>query len=322
MAAKITNEIFLERARKVHGDKYNYKTPYIKNVIPILIECTKHGDFWQKPENHIYQKSGCPQCGLLKLSKTFSSNKETFVEKALKVHQNREYPYRYPGVYVNNRVPMEIECTLHGSWMQRPDNHLTGFGCAKCATEYTMNILRLPLMDKINKGYLIHDRKYQYHLIDEAKGQLDKVPIVCPVHGTFHQTWSQHLQGRGCRKCSKAVSKPETLWLDQLGIPSENRQIKIMRGERSKDNRKELFYRVDGIDHSTNTIYEYYGDYHHANPNVFAADKQHALFKCTYGEVYQRTLKREKFIKDSGYNLVTIWDSEFRPKNKDKLKIG
>jgi hypothetical protein len=299
---RITNEIYLERARRIHGDRYQYKTEYKGKEIPVLISCNLHGDFWQKPQEHIYQQSGCPDCGLLKLSEIFSSNKDAFVEKALLVHKDRTVPYRYIGSYINNHTHMEIECPLHGSWMQKPANHLSGHGCQKCAKEYTANFFRLPLEEKIKKGILVHAGKYSYDLVDETKGQLEKVSITCPKHGVFGQTWSSHLLGSGCRKCTNSVSKPERLWLDEMGIPEENRQIKIMRGDRSKDNRRELYYRVDGIDHTTNTIYEYYGDYHHANPTKYKANEHHALFKCTYGEVYERLLKKEAFLKTKNTN--------------------
>lgn len=57
----ITTESFIERAKKVHGDKYDYsKTKYVKMEEKICIICPIHGEFWQTPHNHL--KFGCNKC--------------------------------------------------------------------------------------------------------------------------------------------------------------------------------------------------------------------------------------------------------------------
>lgn len=58
-----TNEEFIERARKIHGSKYDYsKVNYITNRDKICIICPKHGEFWQTPGNHVDGRCGCPKC--------------------------------------------------------------------------------------------------------------------------------------------------------------------------------------------------------------------------------------------------------------------
>lgn len=59
----ITTDEFIISARNVHGDKYNYdNTQYFGKKRHVLITCPIHGDFLQKPMNHVHQKQGCPQC--------------------------------------------------------------------------------------------------------------------------------------------------------------------------------------------------------------------------------------------------------------------
>lgn len=54
---------FIERAKEIHGDVYDYSLVEYKNKsTPIKIICKKHGEFNSIPHNHIWQKSGCPQC--------------------------------------------------------------------------------------------------------------------------------------------------------------------------------------------------------------------------------------------------------------------
>lgn len=54
---KVTNDSFIERARLVHGDKYDYsKVEYKSNSTKICIICSIHGEFSQKPYVHL---QGC-----------------------------------------------------------------------------------------------------------------------------------------------------------------------------------------------------------------------------------------------------------------------
>ena len=59
-----TNEtVFINKAKIVHGDKYDYsKVNYIKSHEKVCIICPEHGEFWQKPNNHL-NGYGCPKCG-------------------------------------------------------------------------------------------------------------------------------------------------------------------------------------------------------------------------------------------------------------------
>ena len=60
---KLTTTEFIEKAKAVHGDKYDYsKTEYKGNRIKVCIICPEHGEFWQSPKNHVQRKAGCPRC--------------------------------------------------------------------------------------------------------------------------------------------------------------------------------------------------------------------------------------------------------------------
>ena len=66
MPKKFTTEEFIQRARKVHGDKYDYsKVEYVNNRTKVCIICPEHGEFWQAPTNHTDGKRGCPYCNKL-----------------------------------------------------------------------------------------------------------------------------------------------------------------------------------------------------------------------------------------------------------------
>ena len=57
-----TKEVFIERAQKKHGNRYDYsKVDYKGAEIPVCIICPIHGEFWQNANSHL-RGSGCPIC--------------------------------------------------------------------------------------------------------------------------------------------------------------------------------------------------------------------------------------------------------------------
>lgn len=59
----LTTEEFIEKSRKVHGDRYDYsKSEYFRHDVPVIIICPEHGEFEQRPDSH-WQGNGCQKCG-------------------------------------------------------------------------------------------------------------------------------------------------------------------------------------------------------------------------------------------------------------------
>lgn len=62
MPAKLTRKGFIERAKKRHGDKYDYsRANYKHSREKIVIGCPQHGWFEQVADNHL--RYGCKVCG-------------------------------------------------------------------------------------------------------------------------------------------------------------------------------------------------------------------------------------------------------------------
>ena len=59
----------------------------------------------------------------------------------------------------------------------------------------------------IEKANQLHDSKYDYSQVDYVNSRT-KVIIICPIHGSFEQLPSSHLQGNGCPKCAR-------IWTDE-----------------------------------------------------------------------------------------------------------
>lgn len=120
-------EKFIEKSKKIHGEKYIYTQVEYHNVnTPVTIKCPKHGNFSQRPFNHS-QGRGCPKCG----RESITSDTIEFTEKAIGVHGNR---YNYDKVNYNGALnKVIITCPSHGDFSQTPNDHLKGSGCADCS---------------------------------------------------------------------------------------------------------------------------------------------------------------------------------------------
>jgi hypothetical protein len=59
---KLNTEEFTQKSKKVHTEKYDYsKVIYIDTRTPVVIICSEHGEFLQKPTIHL-SGSGCQSC--------------------------------------------------------------------------------------------------------------------------------------------------------------------------------------------------------------------------------------------------------------------
>ena len=122
---RMTNEDFINKAKAVHGDRYDYsKVQYVHNKTEVCIICRKHGEFWQKPKNHL-SGYGCPICSGRKKMST-----SDFVKKASSVH-GEKYDYS-KAEYKGNKEKICIICPEHGEFWQQASSHLKGAGCPKC----------------------------------------------------------------------------------------------------------------------------------------------------------------------------------------------
>lgn len=198
-AFSMGKEKFIEKARLVHGDNYDYsKVEYINNRNKVCIICPEHGEFWQAPDKHL-QGRGCPKC--CKKNKRYTL--EEFVEKANEIHGGK-YDYSFAD-YVNNKTKIRIICPEHGEFSQTPTLHLQGCGCKYCKKGSVFNT-----EDFLKRAREIHGNKYDY---SETKytGANNPVIIICPEHGPFFQKPVNHLnKEEGCPECGKKFRKGET----------------------------------------------------------------------------------------------------------------
>lgn len=300
---KYSTEEFIKRAMEIHGSLYLYdQSIYTKSTDKITIICPIHGSFQQLAYEHLRGK-GCKKCATLKTANEQRKTTDSFVNDAVKIHGNK-YDYSLTE-YINKRTNVKIICSNHGVFEQKPEQHLKGSNCPKCAQE-ARNLARSYDTEQfIQKSKEIHNDKYNYSLVKYISSR-KKVKIICEKHGVFEQIAGHHLSGTGCPRCIlvKTISNGEKEWLDSLNVNNLQRQYYL------NIDGKKIF--VDGYCSDTNTVYEYYGDYWHGNLNVFNKDDLNKSARKTFGELYTNTIVRENKIKKSGYNIVSIWENDFK----------
>lgn len=129
-----TTEEFISRARKVHGDKYDYSEAVYRGInTKVKIICPEHGPFEQTPNTHLRPKSpcGCPRCAHDRSSSSRVLTTEEFVSRARMIH-GEKYDYS-EAVYDGWESRPRIYCYEHGGYFnQIAKNHLDGQGCPQC----------------------------------------------------------------------------------------------------------------------------------------------------------------------------------------------
>jgi hypothetical protein len=168
--------------------------------------------------------------------------------------------------------------------------------------------------DFINKSLKVHGSKYNYDksIYINAK---TKVIITCYKCGDFEQNPSHHYNnGANCPNCVNSnYSKQSMLYFNFI---SKFYNVNIQHAENGYEYKIINVGKADGYCKETNTIYEYHGDFWHGNPKKYEQNCINKRNGKTFGELYQKTLEREQQIRDMGFNLITIWESDWVKLNK------
>lgn len=293
---KLTTEEFVAKAKKTHGNKYDYsKVEYINNKVKVCIICPEHGEFWQTPHNHLVGQD-CPLCTNNNLKK----NTADFIRQAIEVHANK---YDYSKVeYTSNKDKVCIICPEHGEFWQRPKRHLAGDGCPICRVNK-----KLTIEEFVTRAKKTHGDKYDYSRVKYVNTRT-KVCLVCPEHGEFWQTPHNHICGDGCPACriSHLENEVKTM-LDENNIAYEYQKHFSWLGKQSLD-----FYIP-----SKSIAIECQGSQHFIPYEFFGGEKGLA-------ETKNRDMKKKKLCDDNCVSLLYYGRYNGCIKNKkiilDKIK--
>ena len=276
---KYTTEEFVIKAITLHGLKYDYSlVNYINSKSKIAIICKEHGVFEQLPASHL-RGYGCSKC--------YGFNKTTndFINESNLIHNNK-YNYSLTK-YINNKTNIIIICPNHGNFTQRPLNHLLGQGCPKCSGKYCPTSKEF-----IDKAIIVHGNKYDYSLVEYINSRL-KIKIICPNHGIFEQTPTEHISGYGCIRCRESNGEKNIAkYLDNINV-------NYIREKRFLDCKNKISLPFDFYLPEKNLLIEFDGKQHLMPNKYFGGDTAFKQLK-TNDEI------KNNFAKNNNIDLLRI----------------
>lgn len=299
---KSNTQEFIEKARKVHGELYDYSNvTYKHSKAKVLIKCNKCGYLFEQTPNSHLRGSGCPNCSKEKTRVAKSLDTQKFIQKARELHKNK---YDYSKVnYVNSQTKVCIICSQHGEFWQKPVVHLQGCGCPECSKKY-QGPDRKSTEEFIQEAKEIHGDRYDYSVTNYL-GSRKKVAIICPKHGVFYQMPNSHLRGSRCSKCRE--SKGELFVEDIL------KQLKISYQTQYKIGFKGIYMKVDFLVEFNNKkfIIEYNGQQHYIPVKYFGGELK-----------FEQQVKRDNILRQYCLqNDITLIEIKYDMKKDQILNL-
>ena len=201
---RISNEDWIARFEKIHGDTYDYSLFETHGAdVKSRIICKEHGLFLQAPITHS-NGVGCPDCGRDKAALQRRLSKDDVLDRFREVH-GETYDYSLVE-YVVSQENVTIICKKHGPFEQLPPVHFNGAGCPDCSRIRSGLKRRITIDEVFERFREVHGERYDYSNF-VYKGEKTNSTIICRKHGSFEQTPGSHWTGSGCRKC---VGKDQT----------------------------------------------------------------------------------------------------------------
>lgn len=200
----IKQDKFIKKATERYNGKYSYNNfTYTNKDTASYVTCSIHGDFLQKPKQHLIGTVPCPNC-----LKELNNNQENlntklttqeFIQKCLSLYSD---PYDYSStIYVNNKTEVSINCPSHGEFKITPSNIFRyKRGCSECKRGLEARKLYF-----LERATTVHGEGTYTYNMDTFTSFNDPVTITCKDHGTYQQTANRHLAGTGCKGCGESL---------------------------------------------------------------------------------------------------------------------
>lgn len=287
---------------------------FTKRDQPGTIICRRcNTRFPQAPNHHIDRNQDCPTCmdkqNALKQALPFNK----FVDQSRKIHYNKYLYDKAETNYESLWSMIRIFCTeCEEYFVQRAENHIRGGGHIVCGR------LRAALAKISDTPTFVSKAKevgrnneicdYSETVYQNAKTKLEVICIPCEKK--FWVTPNNHLRGKGCPYCYHHTSRAARDWLILIQV-ERGIELQTFDSDEGEFMIPGTKFKVDGYHAPSKTIFEFYGDYWHGNPAKYESDVMNQHTKCTMGELYRKTMDREQFLKDQGYQVVSIWENEW-----------
>ena len=281
----LNKEIFIKRAKEIHGDFYVYDDVIYKGMHKkVKIFCKKCDDyFYQTPTGHLQGKS-CIKC--------YSLSKDDFIKKSKEIHGEVKYDYSNIN-YKGSKYKVNIYCNKHKKeFSQLVSSHIKGCGCPECSKEERTKRKKYTTEFFIERAINIFGDFYSYEKTIYKKSK-EKLVVTCRQHGDFYITPNSFLNGKGCPKCNMSSGETRILgFLEELKIDYKPQK----KFEECKD-KQELPFDFYLPEH--NLCIEFDGKQHYKPVDFFGGDKK-------FKDRKRKDKIKTKFCKDNNIELLRI----------------
>lgn len=155
------------------------------------------------------------------------------------------------------------------------------------------------------KKTITHRRK-RFHLPTMRKGNQKLIGLTGYKNRTYNLRIGQ--------------SKSEVLWLNSIepmfGYKIERE--KAVLGLPTIGNKREIFV-IDGYLAKGNIAFEFLGSFFHGDKRLYDQNTYCKMLKCTYGQLYAKTLRRFHVLSSLGYKVFYVWELDWKKGNKGKF---
>ncbi len=204
----LTQEKFLEKAKLVHGDRYDYSKVVYRgcNKEIIVIDKQTGKEKIVKPGHFLYIDNRY-------VKKTNKEKADIFIKKSKEKFGNK---FDYSKVeYVDSKTPVTLISKEYGEFTIDMYHHLrlkNGY----CDKSKVYHRVRVSDCKKLSTDYIIkrcqyiYGDRYDYSKVEYKGGnsKTEVVEIICPIHGSFFKKYENILKRDcGCPKCSKEKAK-------------------------------------------------------------------------------------------------------------------
>lgn len=300
---KLDTETFIDRASKVHDNKYDYSdTIYKRSSEKISYVCERHGIIHQMPNDHLIGK-GCRYC-----SRNQKTEKELLLEMK-EIHPTLNFS-KFTYNYQSNKSTFEVTCTVCSTVFYPCISNLINqkSGCPKCGGNKQKNTI-----DFINESKEIHGDRFDYSNVTYTNAH-GIINIFCNEHKeNFFIPAFHHLKGRGCIICSTENNSSYAVQRIENKLSEYN--IKFSREHKFDDCKNILPLRFDFFIESLNLCIEYDGAQHYKPVKHWGGDDEFEIIK-------KRDVIKNKYCEDNNINLLRLrYDEKYIEKLTNYLKV-
>ncbi|AMN83707.1 hypothetical protein D5b_00282 [Faustovirus] len=213
----------------------------------------------------------------------------------------------------NSKSKVWLKCPLSHSFEVRCHRFNVGDRCPYCSGRRPLAGFNTfdTVPDALEWWDTEENDKIGLKITDLTKGSRKVVNLKCPKGHKYLTPACDFNSGYRCARCAKSGYSRQAL--EYISCIESKYNINIQHAENEGEFRiPNSLYRADGYVeiNGEKIVIEYHGDLFHGYKGLIKQNEMSYLGK-TFGELYQKTLTKEAKIRELGYTLVVIWESDY-----------